>query len=214
VHALAQTLGLPSKRIEILAACAGPAVAPTEVSFTISSESVECGKTAFIAGKAVDADGRNVADGTAVKVIASDGKVDPAETTTAAGLFTVTYTAPAAAGEDTVTVAVKGLFKSTKVTVTCGEDGGTGTSSAAATAGGTGAAGTTTGGTGGAAGTGAAAGTAGAAGAAGATGTTIRPPSTGDAGLKDGGSNATGAALLAMTLLTLALAGTRVLYRV
>jgi hypothetical protein len=210
VHMLAQTLGLPSKRIDILAACAGPAVTPTEVSFTLSSESVECGKTAFIGGKAVDADGRNVADGTTVKVIAANGKVDPAETTTAAGVFTVTYTAPATAGEDTVTVAVKGLFKSTKVTVTCEAAGGTGTTSAAATAAGTGAAGTTTGT--GAAGTGAAA-TAGAAGTAGATGGTIRPPSTGDGGLKDGGNSAAGAALLALALLALTLTGGRALHR-
>jgi hypothetical protein len=211
VHMLAQTLGLPSKRIDILAACAGPAVTPTEVSFTLSSESVECGKTAFIGGKAVDADGRNVADGTTVKVIAANGKVDPAETTTAAGVFTVTYTAPATAGEDTVTVAVKGLFKSTKVTVTCEAAGGAGTTSAAATAAGTGAAGTTTGT--GAAGTGAAAATAGAAGTAGATGGTIRPPSTGDGGLKDGGNSAAGAALLALALLALTLTGGRALHR-
>ena len=186
VHMLANTLGLPAKRIDILATFSGPAITPTVVTFTISSESVECGKSAFIAGKVVDDDGANVADGTTVKVIAANGTVEPSETTTAAGLFTVTYKAPATAGEDTVTVAVKGLFKSTKVAVTCDGAADASTSGAAATAaGGAAAPGTTTSGAAGAGGTGSAAGTAGAAGATG-TGS-IRPPSTGDAGLQDAG---------------------------
>jgi len=96
------------------------------------------------------------------------------------------------------------------VTVTCGgvSPSPTPAAGAAATAGGAAAAGSTTSGTGGAAGTGAAAGTAGA------TGQTIRPPNTGDAGLKDGGSQALGAVLLATALVVLSVAGGLALRRV
>jgi hypothetical protein len=201
---LATTQGLSPERIDILANCSAPGNAPTDITFALSSASVECGKSAFLGGKVVDEDGANVADGTPVKLIASNGTVEPAEATTSGGGFTVTYKAPATAGDDTITAAVGEVFKTTTVTVTCGTGG---TSTGTSTAGG--ATGTTTGGTAGTGGTGGATGGTGTGGGAtGANGTgTIRPPSTGDAGLRARGTAPAGLALL------LSLAGASVLVR-
>jgi hypothetical protein len=179
--------------MEIDVAC-GRAFEASAVDFVISSPTVECGTSAFLGGRVVDSGGATVGDGTQVKLIATNGTLDPAETTTSGGMFTTTYKAPASAVIDTVTVAVKGFFASTKVTVTC--KGVTPTPSPTPGPGGTATGATTAGGAAGAAGAG-----TGAAGAiqppsTGGNGT-IRPPSTGDAGLRTESGAPIGLAVIA-----------------
>jgi hypothetical protein len=199
VLATATVQGVTLKQeLDIPVAC-GTEFAPTAVEFVLSSSTVECGTSAFIGGKVVDDEDVVAADGTPVKLIAAKGgTLDPAETTTSGGMFTVTYKAPAVAVVDKVTVAVKGLFQSTDITVTC--NGVTPSSSSTAGAGASGsAAGSTT------SGTGAGAGASGGAAGAGATGTgSIRPPSTGDGGLKDSRVPLLGGALVVLGVLVLA----------
>jgi hypothetical protein len=107
-----------SERLDIDVAC-GRAFEPSNVNFVLSSNTVECGTSAFLGGRVVDDDGATVGDGTPVMLLATHGTVEPAQTTTTGGLFTVTYMAPATPVVDTVTVAVKGFFESTQIIVPC-----------------------------------------------------------------------------------------------
>ena len=178
VRVLASFAGI-TERIDVDVKCGADGSALVDaVSFTLSSSTVECGKSAFLVVRVLDDpddDDNPVAvdDGTMVSFIANNGTLEPASGATAGGYVTVTYTAPAEPGDDTVTAAVFNVFESTTVTVECeGAEGAEGEEGAegADGAGGEGGAG--------------ADGAGGAGGAGGVGSGSISPPNTGSGGLR------------------------------
>jgi hypothetical protein len=193
-----------TKRFDVDVGCGGEGGALVEsISFSLSSSTVECGKSIFLVARVLDDpdDDDNpvpVEDGTSVSFIANGGTLDPASGVTAGGYVTIAYTAPAEPGDDTVTAAVFNIFKSTTITVECGDE---------EDADGEGADGEGDAGSEGGAGGAGGAGGSGSSGDVGGSGS-ITPPNTGSGGLKPDATAGRDFALAAVGLLALALAST------
>ncbi|MPZ50403.1 MAG: hypothetical protein GEU75_14070 [Dehalococcoidia bacterium] len=93
------------------------------VTISAGPNSVNCSGSSFITIVVKDAQGNNVADGTAVSVSTNLGSVNPGNATTQGGGVLILYTGPSnQGGSATITASAGGITNTTSVAVECSQE--------------------------------------------------------------------------------------------